>query len=98
MQQAPEQGPMHALSIGNRRRSLSSRGGEWSLFGIFADILLPFMYLLDECFGFLFVGEGKTSGTFFEFKGVKEGPILIIREVIVDFLVPNHTLCGRLWQ
>jgi hypothetical protein len=93
VQQASEEGP---LSIGNRCRALSPRGGKGSLLGLFADSLLPFLYLLDESFRFLLIGKGETGGAVFEFEGMKKGSILVICEVVVEFLVPNHTSSGGL--
>lgn len=93
MQQAPEEGP---LTIGNRRRSLAARRSKGSLLSLFADSLLPFVHLLDESFRFLLVGERETSGAVFEFEGMEKGSILVIGEVVVEFLVPNHTSSGGL--
>lgn len=93
MQQAPKEG---TLCTGNLRRSLSPRGGKGSLLGLFADSLLPLVDLLDECFRFLLVREGKTGGAVLEFEGMEKGSILVISEVIVELLVPNHTSSGGL--
>lgn len=93
MQQAPEQGS--TLAIGDWCRALSPRRGKRSLFSLFADILLPLLYFLDECLCFLLVGEGETSGTVFKLKCVKKGSILVISEVVVDFLIPDYTSSSR---
>lgn len=47
-------------------------------------------HLLDESLGFLLVGEGQPRRTVLKLKGMKEGAVLVVSEVIVKLLVPNY--------
>lgn len=59
-------------------------------------MLLPLLYLLDEGFCLLLVGEGETSGAILKFEAVEESTVLVIRKVVVNLLIPNDTFSGRL--
>lgn len=97
MQQAAEQGPAN-FPIGNRCRTLPSRGGKRGVFGLFARFIFAVMHLLDESLGLLLIGERQASGALFELERVKECTILVVREVIKDLLIPDHSPCGGLHQ
>ena len=75
---------------------MATRRGERGLLGLLAGILLSLLKLFDKGFGLLLVSKGEPSGAVFKFEGVEERPVLIVVEIIVDFLVPNHTFPSRL--
>lgn len=96
MQQAPENGSAGTLAIGNWRRALPSGGCKWSLRGLFAGVLFSLLHLLNERFGLLLVGERECGGAVLEFECVEESTVLIVWEIIIDLLVPDHALPRRL--
>lgn len=96
MQQTTEQGPTRSFAIGNRGRSLAARGREGSLAGFLARMLLTLLYLFNERLGLFLVGEGQTRRAFLELESMEESAVLVVREIIVDFLVPDHTLSSWL--
>lgn len=55
-------------------------------------MLLTLLHLFNECLGLLLVGEGQTGGAVFKFESVEECTVLVIVEVVENFLVPNHAL------
>lgn len=75
---------------------MSSGGCERSLFGFFAGFVLAVMHLSDEGLRLLVVGERKTGGAFLELERVKKGSVLVVGEIVVDLLIPNHTLSSGL--
>ena len=76
--------------------TLAAHGGEGGLARLFADMLLPLVYLLDEGLGLFLVGKGQTGGTLLEFEGVEEGAVLVVGEIVIDFLVPDYASFGGL--
>lgn len=60
-------------------------------------VLLSVVHLLLEGFGFLFIDKTKASQAIFEFEGMEENSILVIRESVVDLLVPEYTAVGGLY-
>lgn len=89
MQQAAKQRPSY-FPIGNGSRSLASSRCERSLAGLFAGMFLALMHLFDEGLGLLFVDKGQAGGTDFELECMKEGSILVVSEVVIDLLIPDH--------
>lgn len=57
---------------------------------VFARILLPLVHFLFELLSLPFVRERQACQTFFELERMEEGPVLVVSERIVDFLVPYH--------
>lgn len=74
--------------------------------GVLVGVLFAVVELLLECAGFLLVGKRQTSQTVLEFKCVEEYAVLVVREGVVDLLVPNDasglrlpvSVCGFLWR
>ena len=77
-----------AFPICYRCQALATRLRKGSRFRLAASVPFPFLNLLHEVLGFFFIGKGQAGKTFFKLEGVEEGPILIVGEAIVDFLVP----------
>jgi hypothetical protein len=75
---------------------LSSGGREWCLFGLLAGEFLTLVHLLDEGFGFLLIGKGKSCRALFKLEGMEEGTVLIVVKAIIYLLVPDHASTGRL--
>lgn len=97
-QQTPKDGASNpGFPVRDRGRALTACRGERGLFGLLAGILLPLLELLDEGFSLLLIGEGEPSGAVLEFERVEERPVLIVVEIVVDFLVPDHTFPSRLY-
>lgn len=71
-----------------RAIELSRRISEWLLAGGFVSDLLPLIDLLLELLGLLVVDEGKAGQAVFQLKGVKEDPVLVVLEGIIDLLIP----------
>lgn len=66
----------------------------------FAGVLLTLFHLLPKLLGLLFVRETQPCQTaspssIIQFKGVKEGAILVPSPILVDFLVPDDALICR---
>jgi hypothetical protein len=59
-------------------------------------MLLTLLHLLDERLGLFLVGERQPRRAVLELESMEESAVLVVREVIVDFLVPNHTLSSGL--
>jgi hypothetical protein len=59
-------------------------------------MFLTLLHLLDERLGLFLVGERQARRAVLEFKGMEECAVLVVREVIVDLLVPNHALSSGL--
>lgn len=55
-------------------------------------MLLSLLHLLDKRLGLLFVREGESGGAIFELECVEEGAVLVVREIVIDLLVPDHAL------
>ena len=77
---------------------MASSGCERSLAGLFAGMFLALMHLLDKSLGLLFVDKGQAGGTGFEFECVKEGPILVVSEVVINLLIPDHAPASGLHE
>lgn len=96
-QQTPEDRTSDArFAIHDRSRALTASGGKWGLSGLFAGILLPLLELFNEGFGLFLVGEGEASGAVFELERMEKCTVLVVMEIIVDFLVPDDTSSGGL--
>ena len=52
-------------------------------------VLLSIIHLLFECLCFLLIYKAKPGKAVFEFEGMKKDAILVVREGVVDFLVPD---------
>jgi hypothetical protein len=59
-------------------------------------MFLPLMHLLDEGLCLFLISERQTGGAVFELERVEERAVLIVCEIIVDFLVPDDTSPSRL--
>ena len=64
--------------------------------GVLVCILFTVVELLLERPGFLLVGKRQTSQTILEFKGMEEYTVLVVREGVVDLLIPYYTSGLRL--
>lgn len=53
-------------------------------------MFLALMHLLDKGLGFLLVDKGQAGGTGFELECMKEGSVLVVSEVVIDLLIPDH--------
>jgi hypothetical protein len=58
-------------------------------------VLLSVIHFLLKGLCFLLINKTKSSKAVFELESVKENSILIIREGVVDLLVPDNTAVGR---
>lgn len=69
---------------------------EWLASCILVRILLSLVHLLLELLRLFLVRKAQPGQTVLELEGVKEGPILVVLERIIYFLVPDHpSVCGR---
>jgi hypothetical protein len=59
-------------------------------------MLFTLLHLLNERLGLFLVGERQTRGAVLELESMEESAVLVVREIIIDFLVPNHTLSSGL--
>lgn len=59
-----------------------------------ASILFPLVHFLFELLGLFFVDKAEPGEAFLQFKGVKEGSVLIVVPRIEDFLVPDDPAVG----
>lgn len=59
-------------------------------------MFLPLMHLLDKGLCLLLISERQTGSAVFELERVEERAVLIVCEIIVDFLVPDNTSPSRL--
>jgi hypothetical protein len=59
-------------------------------------MLLTLLHLLNERLGLFLVGERQTRRAVLELESMEERAVLVVREIIVDFLVPNHSLSSWL--
>lgn len=59
-------------------------------------MFLPLMHLLDKGLCLFFISKGETGRAVFKLECVKERAVLIVCEIIVDFLVPDDTSPSRL--
>ena len=84
-----------ARALGTRRLGLHW-GAEGFVPGALGRILLAVVHLLLERLRFFLVAERQPRQTFLELKGVEEDAVLVVREGVVDLLVPYHTAAGRL--
>lgn len=66
--------------------------------GILMCVLFAFVHFLLELLRLLLVGEGQAGETLLEFEGVEESAVLIVREGVVDLLVPNDAAVQGLAQ
>jgi hypothetical protein len=96
VQQVAEQRTSSRLAIREGNRGLPSIRCERGLAGFLAGILLALDHLLDERFCFFVIGKGECGGTLFQLKSVEKGPVLIVRETIINLLVPKDASPSRL--
>lgn len=59
-------------------------------------MFLPLMHLLNEGLCLFLISKGETGRAIFELECVEERAVLIVCEIIVDFLVPDNTSPSRL--
>lgn len=52
-------------------------------------ILLPLIHFLLELLRLLFIRKAQARHTVLQLKTMEEGPVLVVLESIVDFLVPD---------
>lgn len=64
--------------------------------GTLTSILFPLIHLLLELFCLLLINERQASSTVLELERMEKGPILVVRERVVDFLIPQDAAIGRL--
>lgn len=57
-------------------------------FRTFTGILFPLIHFLLELFRLLIIHERQASSTVLELEGMEKRPILVVRERVVDFLIP----------
>ena len=57
--------------------------------GLITRILLAIIDFLLELFRFFLADERKASKTILQFKGMEKGPVLIVVELLINFLVPD---------
>lgn len=74
--------------------SASRPMGKRLLHGILMRILLALVHLLAKLLRLLLVRETKSKQTVLPLESVEESAVLIIREGIVDLLVPEHPAAG----
>ena len=79
-----------ALAVGCRRAGACGCA-EGFVLGVLVGILFAVVELLLECLGFLLVGKRQAGQTVLELKGVEEDAVLVVREGVVDLLVPYDT-------
>ena len=73
--------------------------------GVLVGVLFAVVELLLECSGFFLVGKGQASQAVLELECMEEYAVLVVREGVVDLLVPNDasglrlpvSVCGFLW-
>lgn len=53
-------------------------------------MFLALMHLLNKGLGLLLVDKGQAGGTGFELECMKEGSVLVVSEVVIDLLIPDH--------
>lgn len=53
-------------------------------------MFLALMHLFNKGLGFLLVDKGQAGGTGFELECMKEGSVLVVSEVVIDLLIPDH--------
>jgi hypothetical protein len=95
VQQVAEQRTSSKLAIREGNRGLPSIRCERGLAGFLAGILLALDHLLDERFCFFVIGKGECGGTLFQLKSVEKGPVLIVRETIINLLIPKDASPSR---
>ena len=54
-------------------------------------ILLPLVHLLLELLGLFLVHKRQTSHALLQLETVKEGPVLVVGEGVVDLLIPEDS-------
>ena len=77
-----------AFAIRYRRWRLPASRRKRCGLGLLASTLFSFRHFLEERLCLLFICKGETSKAVFELEGVKERPVLVVCEPVVDFLVP----------
>lgn len=98
-EQASEQAVAVAVAV-----ALAVRGGATAPCGsakglvlcVLVGVLLAVVHLLLERLGLLLVGKGQSGLAFLQLKRVEEDAVLVVREAIVDLLVPDDAAVGRL--
>ena len=78
-------------AIGDRYSAATLVGAEGLRFCSLAGTLLSLIHLLFELLCLLLVHKREACQTLFELERVKEGPVLVILESIVDLLIPNDS-------
>lgn len=97
MQKASKTKAVMGLAIGKSWSCWLSGGAlKWSGFGLLACILLSVIHLFLECFGFFFIHKRKSCQTIFQFKRMKERPVLVVIEWLINLLVPDNAAIGTL--
>lgn len=71
---------------------------EWRSFSRLAGVLFPLIHFLFELLCLLLVDEAQGRHTFFQFKGVEEGPILVVDPGVKQLLIPYDSLHSRLYN
>lgn len=71
---------------------------EWCSFCRLAGVLFPLVHFLLELLCLLLVDEAQGRHTFFQLKGVEEGPILVVDPRVEQLLIPYHSLHSRLYN
>jgi hypothetical protein len=94
-EQASQQTVSVALSIRDRPTAPCCRS-KGLVLRVLVGVLLAVVHLLLERLGLLLVGEGQPCLAFFQLERVEEDAILVVRERVVDLLVPDDATVGRL--
>lgn len=71
-----------------------SLGAKGLVAGVLVGVLLAVVHLLLEGAGLLLVGEGEGGQAAVDLKGVEEDAVLVVGELVVDLLVPQHAALG----
>lgn len=74
---------------------LRSFAAKWVRPGRFTRILLPITHLLQKGLSLLLICKRQTSQTVLRLECMEKGPVLVVREAFVDFLVPYNSSVGR---
>ena len=64
--------------------------------GVFAGVFFTLIHFLLEGLGLFFIRKGQSCQTILKLKCMEECPILVVRERIVDFLIPDDATIRRL--
>lgn len=84
---------MAAFPIESGSRTRCS--GEWLVLRILMRILLAVIHLFLESLCFLLIAERKAGEAFFEFESMEEDAVLVVREVLIELLVPYDPTARR---